>query len=98
MHSCSDKRELVRSSAAQHMFQLQPLKRQRHAAVWPRETGKKKEGGREEEKGGERRLFLIPGLCRACGESSQRDRDKRNKVSEQSFLQPRKEGRVSASV
>lgn len=97
MHSCSDKREPVRSGAAQHMFQLQPLKRQRHAAVWPRETGEKKEGGRK-RKEGMRRLFLIPGLCRACGESSQRDRDKRNKVSEQSFLQPRKEGRVSASV
>lgn len=59
MHSCSDKRELVRSSAAQHMFQLQPLKRQRHAAVWPRETGKKKEGGREggRERRGEASLF-----------------------------------------
>lgn len=91
MHSCSDKRERVRSGAAQHMLQLQPLKRLLHAAVWPRETGG---GGR----GGERRLFLIPGFCRACGESSQRDGDKRKKVSEQSFLQPRKEGRVSASV
>lgn len=94
MHSCSDKRELVRSAAAQHMIQFQLLKRQ-HAAVWPRETGKK---GREGEKRGARRLFLIPGFCRACGESSQRDRDKREKVREQSFLQPRKEGRVSASV
>lgn len=56
------------------------------------------EGGRERKKKQERRLFLIPGFYRACGESSQRDRDKRKKVSEQSFLQPRKEGRVSASV
>lgn len=41
------KRELVRSGAAQHMLQLQPLQRQLHAAVWPRETGE--EGGREGE-------------------------------------------------
>lgn len=97
MHSCSDKTELVRSGAAQHMLQLQPLQRQLHAAVWPQETGEEK-GGREGEKKGERRLFLIPGFCRACGESSRGDGDKRKKVSEQSFLQPRKEGRVSASV
>lgn len=96
MHSCSDKRELVRSGAAQHMLQLQPLQRQLNAAVWPREN---RRGGREgKKKKQERRLFLIPGFYRACGESSQRDRDKRKKVSEQSFLQPRKEGRVSASV
>lgn len=44
MHSCSDKRKLVRSSAAQHMFQLQPLKTQHHAAVWPQGSGW---GGRE---------------------------------------------------
>lgn len=98
MHSCSDKTELVRSGAAQHMLWLQPLQRQLHAAVWPREMGEEKkwEGGRK--KRGERHLFLIPGFCRACGESSRRDRDKRKKASEQSFLQPRKEGRVSASV
>lgn len=51
-------------------------------------------GGRE----GGRGVALIPGYCRACGESSRRDGDKRKKVSEQSFLRPRKEGRVSASV
>lgn len=98
MHSCSDKRKLVRSSAAQHMFQLQPLKTQHHAAVWPQGSGR---GGR---KGGEGEMslflffFLIPGLCGAWGESSQRYRNERDRVSEQSFLQPRKEGRVSASV
>lgn len=69
MHSCSDKRELVGSGAAQHMLQLQPLKRRLHAAVWPRETGEEK-GARGKK--GERRLFLIPRFCRACGERSQR--------------------------
>lgn len=43
MHSCSDKRELVR--AAQRVMQLQPLQRRLHAAVGLGETGK--EGGRE---------------------------------------------------
>lgn len=60
MHSCSDKRELVRSGAAQYMIQLQPLQRQLHAAVWPRETGEG-EGGRE----GEASLFnswVLQGL------------------------------------
>lgn len=47
MHSCSDKRELVRSGAAQHMLQL--YKRQLHAAFWPRgKTGE----GRDGRKGG----------------------------------------------
>lgn len=92
MHSCSDKRELVRSGAAQHMLQLQPLQRQLHAAVWPRETGEEKEG---RGKKGERRLFLIPGFCRACGESSRRDRDKRKRVSERAELPPAQEGRKS---
>lgn len=36
-------------------------------------------------------FFLIPGYCRACGES--RDRDEGQKVNERGFLQPRKEGR-----
>lgn len=63
MHSCSDKRELVRSGAAQHMLQLQPLQRQLHAAVWPRETGEEKEGRGEER--GEASLFnswVLQGL------------------------------------
>lgn len=64
--------------------------RQLHAAVWLRETSAQK-GGRE--KRGRGVSFLIPGFCRACGES--RDGDWRKKVS---FLQLRKEGRVSASV
>lgn len=60
MHSCSDTKgswsDLV---AAQHMFRLQPLQSQRHAAVWPRETGEEEEEeGREGEKRGERRLFF----------------------------------------
>lgn len=58
MHSCSDKRELVRSGAAQYMIQLQPLQRQLHAAVWPQETG-------EGERGRERRRFnswVLQGL------------------------------------
>lgn len=36
-------------------------------------------------------FFLIPGYCRACGES--RDGDEGQKVNERGFLQPRKEGR-----
>lgn len=36
-------------------------------------------------------FFLIPGYCRACGESG--DRDEGQKVNERGFLQPRKEGR-----
>lgn len=46
----------------------------------------RREGGREGEV-----FFLIPGYCRACGES--RDRDEGQKVNERGFLQPRKEGR-----
>lgn len=75
MHSCSDKTELVRSGAAQHMLQLQPLQRQLHAAVWPQETGEEEEGGREGEQRGERRLFLILGfVARAVGEIETRER------------------------
>lgn len=64
MHSCSDKRELVRSGAAQHMLQLQPLQRQLNAAVWPREN---RRGGREgkKKKTGEASLFnswVLQGL------------------------------------
>lgn len=80
------KRELVRSGAAQHMLQLQHLKKTFGLGKQARR--------RKGEKKGERRLFLIPVFCRACGESSQR----RRQESEPSFLQPRKEGRVSASV
>lgn len=75
MHSCSDKRELVR--AAQRVMQLQPLQRRLHAAVGLGETGKK--GGRE-------RGFLIPGYCRACGES--RDGDEGQKVNERASSSP----------
>lgn len=81
MHSCSDKRERVRSGAAQHMLLLQRLKRLLHAAVWPQEGGW----------GGGRGVFLIPGFCRACGESSQRDGDKRMKVNRASSSPGRKE-------
>ncbi len=63
-----------------------------------RKQARRRKRGREGEKKGDRRLFLIPGFCGACGKKSQRDGDKRKKEGEQSFLQPRKEGRVSASV
>lgn len=71
------KRELVRSVAAQHIrSELQPLKRRLHAAVWLPETRERREARERKE---ERRLLLIPGFCRACGES--RDTDQRKKVS-----------------
>lgn len=72
MHSCSDKRELVR--AAQRVMQLQPLQRRLHAAVGLGETGREGEG------------FLIPGYCRACGES--RDGDGGQKVNERASCCP----------
>lgn len=53
----------------------------------------RRKGGVEGEKRGERRLsFLIPGFCRACGGSSQRDRDReRKRESRASFSPGRKE-------
>lgn len=82
MHSCSDKRELVR--AAQRVMQLQPLQRRLHAAVGLGEAGK--EGGREGVFFLFFVFFLIPGYCRACGES--RDGDEGQKVNEWASSSP----------
>lgn len=90
------------------MFQLQPLEEekknnqkkekqtniQHHAAVWPQGKGRGRgEGGRNVS------FFKFLGFAgfwvRAVRDAETREREW---TSEQSFLQPRKEGRVSASV
>lgn len=81
MHSCSDKRELVRSVAAQRVLQLQPPKDSSTLLFGLGRQAKRGAGGggRGEARRGEASLFLIPGFCRACGGSSQSDRERERK-------------------
>lgn len=74
MHSCSDKGEGGGGQGGQGGGRLSrritwsdsslSQRRQRHAAVWPQETGG----------GGGGSLILIPGYCGTCGERSLGDR------------------------
>lgn len=109
MHSCSDKRGSWSDLVLLSIYVSTPASRRRkkknqkkekqtniqhHAAVWPQGKGRGRgEGGRNVS------FFKFLGFAgfwvRAVRDAETREREW---ASEQSFLQPRKEGRVSASV